>query len=180
MGQGLGPKGPGLAPDSPPDDNPKTAHGLRKPSLHAIPPVALMLLGQAMMEGKRKYGPFNWREQKISTSVYYDAALRHLMSYWDGEDIDPDSGLPHPVKAIACLVILMDAMAQGSLNDDRPKTPGTTARHVYESADGNPGWMTERAGAEAACQRQAESDRLAAIESRLLRENSIPPWANRA
>ena len=56
----------------------------------------------------------------MKVSVYYDAAMRHLMSYWEGEDIDPDSGLPHIVKAIACLFVLRDSMLLGNYTDDRP------------------------------------------------------------
>lgn len=130
-----GPKGPGSSRVSAPDDNPKTAFGIRKPSLHAIPPIALLMLGQAMTEGERKYGGFNWREKRISASVYFDAAMRHLLSWWDGEDIDPDSGLPHPVKAMACLAIVIDGMEQENLNDDRPKVRGRASEYIMECVD---------------------------------------------
>jgi len=42
------------------------------------------------------------------------------MSWWEGEDIDPDSGLSHVTKAIASLVVLRDSMLQEKFNDDRP------------------------------------------------------------
>jgi hypothetical protein len=57
----------------------------------------------------------------VRASVYVNATRRHLDSWWEGEDIDPDSGLSHITKAIASLVVLRDAMIQGTLaNDDRP------------------------------------------------------------
>ena len=54
----------------------------------------------------------------------YDAVMRHMNQWWEGEDIDGDSGLPHPIKAAACLVILHDAIIRNNGNDDRPpKSP---------------------------------------------------------
>jgi len=113
-----------------PDDNPKTVLGTSKPSMHAVPPVALLWIGQAMADGERKYGLTNWREKTVSTSVYYDAMMRHLMAWWDGEDVAEDSGLPHLAHVAACVCILLDAQACGSLNDNRPKVKGRTAEVI--------------------------------------------------
>jgi len=117
------------APTSYPDDNPKTAIGVTKPALHVIPPVALLHLGKAMADGKRKYGLMNWREKRVSSSVYYDAALRHLLSWFDGEEVAQDSGVHHLAHAMACMGILLDAQATGNLNDDRP-IPGPAADFI--------------------------------------------------
>jgi len=103
-----------------PDDNPKTAIGVTKPQLHAIPPVALLHLGAAMADGERKYGLCNWRERTVSSSVYYDAALRHLLAWWDGEDLALDSGRHHLAHVMACCSIILDAGSVAKLNDDRP------------------------------------------------------------
>jgi hypothetical protein len=56
----------------------------------------------------------------VRASIYYDATMRHLMQWWEGEDIDPDSGLSHITKAITSLVVLRDAMIQEMFTDDRP------------------------------------------------------------
>jgi len=106
-----------------PDDNPKTVLGSKKPALDAVPPIAVLQLGRAMSDGKAKYGPMNWREKRVTSSVYYNAAMRHLMAWWDGEDLAPDSGVHHLAHAMACLAIVLDAESVGKLNDDRP-TPG--------------------------------------------------------
>lgn len=108
------------APSGYPDDNPKTILGLTKPSLSSIPPVALFHLGQAMGDGRAKYGPMNWRTDRVSATIYYDAALRHLMAWWDGEERASDSGVHHLAHAMGCLAILLDAQGMGQLNDDRP------------------------------------------------------------
>ncbi len=102
-----------------PDNNPKTAVGRAKPPLHAIPPTALLHLGLAMEDGEHKYGLFNWRDRDVSSSVYYDAALRHLMAWWDGEQVATDSKVHHLGHVMACCAILLDAEATGNLNDDR-------------------------------------------------------------
>lgn len=109
-----------------PDDNPKTARGAVKPPLHFVPPVALLHLGAAMENGGDKYGAMNWREKRISSSVYYDAAMRHLLAWWDGEDVAPDSGVHHLGHVMACMALILDGSASGMLNDNRP-TPGMFA-----------------------------------------------------
>jgi hypothetical protein len=72
-----------------------------------------------MLEGASKYGRTNWREGGVKWTVYYDAAMRHLQAAFEGEEADPDSGLPHLAHAMACLVILIDAEMTGHLVDDR-------------------------------------------------------------
>jgi hypothetical protein len=101
-------------------ENPKDAFGIRKAPMSAVPAPVLVELGVAMQEGAAKYGRHNYRVISVRASVYYDALQRHIMSWWEGEDLDPDSGLSHVVKAIATLVVLRDSMLQGNLYDDRP------------------------------------------------------------
>ena len=72
-----------------------------------------------MLEGAAKYGRHNYRAVGVRASVYYDATIRHLFSWWEGEDIDPDSGMSHITKAITSLVVLRDAMIQNMMTDDR-------------------------------------------------------------
>lgn len=100
--------------------NPKDSVGIKKAPLSTIPGEVLMELGVAMMEGARKYGRHNYRAVGVQGSVYYDATIRHLISWWEGEDIDPDSGLSHITKALASLTVLRDSMINNNWNDDRP------------------------------------------------------------
>ena len=101
-------------------DNPKDAIGVKKARLSTIPAGVLFEVGNAMLEGACKYGRHNYRGIGVRAEVYYDASMGHIMDWWEGEDIDPDSGLSHITKAIASLVVLRDAMMQGKLHDDRP------------------------------------------------------------
>ncbi len=102
------------------DTNPKDAVGTRKAPFSTVPARVTAEIGLAMLEGARKYGRHNYRVAGIRASVYYDAAMRHLTLWWEGQNIDPDSGLPHIVKALACLYVLRDAQTNGMCTDDRP------------------------------------------------------------
>lgn len=100
--------------------NPKDAVGIKKYPMSVVPAQVLAEVSLGLMEGSRKYGRHNYREAGVRASVYYDATQRHLMDWWEGTDIDPDSGLSHITKAIASLVVLRDAMINDMVEDDRP------------------------------------------------------------
>ena len=102
------------------DTNPKDAVGVKKVGISTLSFVVLLELALAVLEGARKYGKFNWRKVGVRSSVYIDAAFRHMAAYQEGEDIDKDSGMHHIVKAEACLHILRDAQIRGMVTDDRP------------------------------------------------------------
>ena len=104
--------------------NPKDAVGIKKVPESTVPAPVIMELGIAMLEGALKYGRHNYRVIGVRASVYYDALQRHVKAFWEGQDIDPASGMPHIVKAMACLTVLRDAQIRGNWVDDRPpRTP---------------------------------------------------------
>ena len=102
--------------------NPKDAVGVRKAPVSPVPATVVAEMGLALLEGACKYGRHNYRVIGVRASVYYDAANRHLRSWWEGEDLDPDTGnrIHHVTKAIATLTVLRDAMIRGMVEDDRP------------------------------------------------------------
>src|SRR3546814_1311497 len=103
------------------DTNPKDAVGKKKwRQFSTIPVTIIWELGVAMLEGARKYGRHNYRVAGVRSSVYVDAAIGHITQWWEGEDLDPDTGLSHITKAMASLAVLRDAMIQGKFLDDRP------------------------------------------------------------
>lgn len=112
-----------------PDNNPKTRYGVAKPSMGVVPTDAMIHLMLAMQNGAKRYGPFNWRDNSVAGSVYYSAAMRHLMAWFDGEDVASDSGVHHIGHVMACCAIILDAYENGNLVDDRPK-PGRFAELV--------------------------------------------------
>ena len=102
------------------DTNPKDAVGVKKAPISTVSGAVMAELGIAMLEGARKYGRHNYRISGVRASVYRDATWRHMNQWWEGEDIDPDSGLSHITKAIASLTVLRDAMIFDNWVDDRP------------------------------------------------------------
>ena len=105
--------------------NPKDAIGSNKLPLHLWPETASILGSLALLDGALKYGRSNFRAIGVRSSIYYDAARRHMIKWFEGEDNDEESGLSHLAHALACLAILVDAQAAGKLNDDRMFEGGT-------------------------------------------------------
>lgn len=125
------------------DSNPKDNIGCKKPGLSAVPCAPLYEAGAALAYGGMKYGRHNWRHIGVRSSVYYDAVLRHLMAWWEGEDIDPveqgGSGLPHLAHAIAGLMVYRDCEIAGMTTDDRPiriGNPSTRLNAALEEITG--------------------------------------------
>jgi hypothetical protein len=110
--------------------NPKDVIGTTKVALSQFPPVAVAYGSLAMLNGMLKYGQANWRAAGIRASVYLDAAERHLKAWRDGEEFDPEDGVPNLGAVLACVAIVLDARAAGKLNDDRP--PAIDLRKVYD------------------------------------------------
>ncbi len=101
--------------------NPKDVFGVRKWRQYCtVPTTVIWELGVAMLEGARKYGRHNYRVVNVHASVYIDAAKGHIDQWWEGEDIDEESGISHITKAMASLAVLRDAMINDTCDDDRP------------------------------------------------------------
>ena len=118
------------------DTNPKDAVGTKKVPISVVSLPVLAEVGLAMLEGARKYGRHNYRVAGVRASVYMDAVMiRHLGAFWEGEDVDKDSGLSHITKAIASLIVLRDCMIQGNWVDDRPpRSPEGWVERLNETA----------------------------------------------
>jgi HPt (histidine-containing phosphotransfer) domain-containing protein len=99
--------------------NPKDVVGSTKLPLHLWPSTATALGCLGMLDGALKYGRNNFREAEITASTYIDATARHLNAWMEGEEVDPDSGVPHLAHALATIAIIVDARVAGRLNDDR-------------------------------------------------------------
>lgn len=112
-----------------PDANPKTRFGVLKPNPFLVPAASTLYQALAMQDGAKKYGPYNWRENKVTASIYVAAAMRHMMAWVDGEECAKDSQVPHLAHALACLGIIVDALETGNLIDDRP-LPGASPKII--------------------------------------------------
>ena len=111
-------------PETTKPTNPKDAIGCTKLPLHLWPTTASALGSIALLNGALKYGRSNFRAVGVRASIYYDACRRHLDAWFEGEECDPDDGVPHLAAALACLAVIVDADAAGKLNDDRMHNGG--------------------------------------------------------
>ena len=116
----IDPDGRFICPDATPPLDPKRAAGALKPQLQLIPPVFNELVAAALEGGARRYGPWNWRENKVEMMTYLGAMKRHIDALLDGEDLAPDSGVHHLGHIAASCAIVLDAGKHGTLVDNRP------------------------------------------------------------
>lgn len=113
--------------------NPKDSIGAKKAPLSVVPAALVLAAAPAMAVGANKYGPFNWRGQKVQAMTYVEAVLRHLYAWVDGQDLAEDTGVSHIGHAIAGLGILADAIAQDNIIDNRP--PAGPAADMLRAQD---------------------------------------------
>lgn len=113
--------------------NPKQAAGDKKTPLAFVPDTLSVFAAMAFAEGALKYGAYNWRVAGVQASTYKSAAERHIKKWFNGEEVDPQTGVPHLANAIACLAIIVDARASDKLNDDRP--PAQNLQGLMEFAE---------------------------------------------
>lgn len=111
-----------------------------KAKFSSLPVAEIISLVEAFYEGDKKYSQFNWRQEGALASKYFDAAMRHLLAWWTGEDYDEESPTVahHLRKAISNLLIILDADAYGMLKDDRPEPlPGwlKSLNEILEAAE---------------------------------------------
>lgn len=101
---------------------PKPASGLKydsgKPPVSLLDRYALEQIARVLGFGAKKYAADNWRGG-IKHRRLIDAALRHLLAISDGEDTDPESGLPHAAHAGCCIMFLLWMQKNRPDLDDR-------------------------------------------------------------
>lgn len=56
--------------------------------------------------GAEKYGANNWQAVEDAENRYFAALMRHIAAYRNGEDNDPEDGLPHLAHAACNLMFL--------------------------------------------------------------------------
>ena len=100
--------------------NPKDRAATSRLDLSLFPSTAIAYGALALTEGDLKYGGYNWREAGVLASIYVAACERHLDKWWNGQDEDLSTAVPHLGNALACLAVIIDAIEAGKLKDDRP------------------------------------------------------------
>src|SRR3990167_4582883 len=100
--------------------NPKDRIATSRLDLSLFPDTAVIYGALAMTEGDLKYGGYNYRPSGVLSSIYIAACRRHLAKWFNGEDVDQITHVPHLGSALACIAVLIDSLESGNLNDDRP------------------------------------------------------------
>lgn len=88
--------------------------------LDLLSPTLMTGIAKVLAFGANKYGARNW-EKGMSWSRPYAALLRHMLAFWQGEELDPETGLSHLWHAGCCLMFLIHYEAYHTGTDDRPK-----------------------------------------------------------
>lgn len=70
--------------------------------------------------GAKKYAAWNWAKG-ADWNVPFDSLMRHLAAWQNGEDIDPESGLPHTAHIICNAMMLVHYERFYPEGDNRPK-----------------------------------------------------------
>lgn len=94
-------------------------HDAEKVRMDLLDPVAIEQLAAVLTFGAQKYAAHNWRKG-IDFSRLSAATLRHVFAFMRGEDLDPESGLPHIAHAMCCCMFLL-GLAPRAEFDDRVK-----------------------------------------------------------
>jgi hypothetical protein len=95
-------------------------HDQDKVPLHLLSTTALLEVGKVLQFGAQKYAAHNWRGG-FQWSRPTAAAMRHILAWNNGEDLDPESQLSHLAHAMCCLMFLLEFQKTHPHLDDRYK-----------------------------------------------------------
>lgn len=88
-----------------------------KPEWSVLPFDALEEVVRVMMHGDEKYGKGNWRGG-LAYSRLFNASIRHMVSWWNGETRDAESQCHHLASACFGLLALLHFHEHGTDRTD--------------------------------------------------------------
>jgi hypothetical protein len=74
---------------------------------HLIPPEAIKAIAEILTYGAEKYHENSWQGLDDFDNRYYDALMRHIEAWRQGENIDSESGKLHLAHAATNAVFLL-------------------------------------------------------------------------
>lgn len=100
--------------------DPKTGgqKGQKPAQLSYIPFDSLVEISKVYQYGAKKYARDNWKKG-YQWSLNFDAMMRHMFAFWEGEDLDPESGCSHVGHAAWHCLTLLWFMQHYKDGDDR-------------------------------------------------------------
>lgn len=78
-----------------------------KPKWHLIPWKELEEIVFVLNHGAQKYSAYNWQKVQPGKERYFDACIRHLVAWRNGERFDKESKLNHLAHAGCCLLFML-------------------------------------------------------------------------
>lgn len=104
-----------------------TKHDQGKTRYDLLSPSFLRGTADVLEFGAGKYEPYNWLKGILFSRVYR-AALGHLISWFEGENLDPETGINHLFHAACCIMFLSHYVSSDEFleYDDRPYKEGSS------------------------------------------------------
>jgi len=93
-----------------------------KPRLDLLPTPALAKTADVFEYGTHKYEPWSWRKHPAEPNRWYASTMRHLFAWVEGEETDPESGLPHLAHATADLLIMLQIKEDRDYREETSST----------------------------------------------------------
>ena len=96
-----------------------------KARMDLISPPAMFALARILGFGSKRYGDRNW-ELGIKYGRVMAALQRHLLAWWGGEDLDPETGENHLHHVLCNAMFLSHFVSHPEKYgefDDRPNNP---------------------------------------------------------
>lgn len=101
------------------DPDTGAAKGRKLARFDLVPPSPLWQLAEHYGKGSKKYADRNW-EGGYDWSLSYDALCRHLNQFWQGEDIDEETGSLHIIAVAWHAFALAEFYRTHPEKDNRP------------------------------------------------------------
>lgn len=92
--------------------------GTKAARFDLLPPEALAKVAELYGFGAQKYDAHNWRKG-YAWSLSFASMMRHAWAFWNGEDIDAETGLPHLTSVVFHAFTLLTFMTEHRDFDDR-------------------------------------------------------------
>lgn len=89
-----------------------------KPRIDLVPSVLIEETAKVLQFGARKYDIHQWKEGTDWTRMY-NACMRHMLAWNEGETNDPESGLSHLAHAACNIAFLLEYNKINLGTDDR-------------------------------------------------------------
>lgn len=116
------------------DQNKGLKFDASKPRWSLLPAGTVAQVVDVLEFGAKRYGDNNWQKVENARTRYYDAAMRHLEAWKQGQAKDPESGAAHLAHATCCLLFLMYMDDQD--NDDAVPQLQEEAKALYRDLYG--------------------------------------------